>query len=92
MTEQQEPDHGVEFTFGIGERPDGTICVTMGFTTCGISTTGIVLTPDMAEAMAPQLEKELINASKAARKEQRRRVGEALSVVSAIPEALRKGH
>lgn len=88
MTDQVQPDHGVEFAFGIGTRSDGVVCVSMSVTTCGITTTGIALDPDMAEALAPELAKELINAARAAKAEARKADG--LLVIPGLPDSLRK--
>lgn len=90
MTEPTEPpvDHGFEIAFSVGERQaDSEIYVSMAITTCGVTTAGFIMSPDMAEAMAPQLAKELISAAKEARKRQRAKTG--IAVVGALPDALR---
>lgn len=89
MTEPVQSDHGVEFQFGIGQRPDGSFAVSMSVTTCRISTTAIVITPDQAEALAPQLARELISAAKEARREQRKHTG--LVIAQGLPDSLRNG-
>lgn len=88
MSDQAQSDHGIEFAFGLGTRPNGDICVSMSVTTCGLTTTGFALDPDMAEKLAPELAKELINAAHAAKKERRKRDG--LTVVNGLPDSLRK--
>ncbi len=88
MTDQARDDHGVEFAFAVGARTNGDICVSMSVTTCGLTTTGYALDPDMAEELAPELAKELINAAQAAKQERRKRDG--LLIVSGLPDSIRK--
>lgn len=87
----QGVDAVVDVTVSIGQRPDGSHCVSLQFTTAGISTFGIVFPPEVARSLAPQLAKELTDASQAAQDADRKAGIAGFSIVSGLPDSLRKG-
>lgn len=93
-TQDGSSDQGsalVDVGIAVGQRPNGVHCVSLQFTTAGVSTFGVAFPPDVALKLAPQLAEELANAAKSAQEADRKAGIGGLTVVAGLPDSLRKG-